>query len=518
MGYLQGEINLETAVRGLIGMPIQSQFFAATEPNAAMVGGKGAAKTFTLMVTCIANCLQEPNGLSLVGRLNFPALEQSTMRTFLELVEPDMGEWAESKRVWTFKNGHQVIFRHLDITDPKIVGHVRSLNLSAAYIDEASEVSEEVYFLVIGQLRRKGSRRIFRMTANPAGHDWMWRHFFDPERSDKIKVSNRGIVVSMLDNPYLDSGFIDNVMNTYPDDWKQRFVYGSFADFSDLIYKEFSEKTHCWNPLVEHGVFMGERNPPSNWPVIVGIDIGSDIDPWAVMPMSVSPTGSLYVYDELYGNSMLIADIADRMHSFLDDRKVSGIAYDYSNRQCAIELAEHKIWGQPAIKEVEPGLFKTSQYFHIDPRLTHPFDPRIKGAPRIFISRKCKNVIRELGGYKWARNRSGTQLSEPAHPDSHSPDALRYAIHTFRPLPEKTKEVERWENPTLDITSKLYWREQDRRDQMEKFKPRGAMRTMREWNEEAARPPARFQKFTNYSRRGVWPKISKPDSKPSNPS
>lgn len=501
MGILSGEIDIYGALESLDRMPHQKKFVGAQQPNAAYVGGQGSGKSVALCTAAILNCYAEPGGFSLMGRLNMPALETTTMKTFLEMVPEGYGEWAEAKKTFTFTNRHQVIFKHLDVADPKVVGHIRSLNLSGAYVDEATEIKEEVYFLLLGRLRRKttqaaGLSHKIRLASNPAGHDWIWRHFFDPNRKPEWRLSNLGITASTMDNPFLPREYVQNMLNTYPQDWADRFIYGSFSDFSDLVYKEFAETTHTWNPRKNYAVFGGSGEPPHAWPVIIGIDIGSDIDPWAVTLDAISPWGSLFQYAEVYGNSMLIADIARQIKDKVDGRKIAGIAYDYSNRQCALELAEHDINGQSAIKEVEPGLFKMAQYYHLDLRLEHPFDPGCKGAPRAFTSQACINSVRENLEYKWAKDKSGNPTGEPSHESSHSPDARRYSIHTFRPLPEKLAVRKKWENPALDPVSREYWKaEEEKNDKMKGFVPRSRVeRTMQDWQKLAGAAPKRFQR------------------------
>lgn len=497
MGIYTGEIDIYGAIESLDKMPQQKQFISAQEPNAAYVGGQGSGKSVALCTAAILNAISERDGFSLIGRLNMPALETTTMKTFLEMVPEDQGEWAESKKMFRFNNGHQVIFKHLDITDPKIVGHIKSLNLSGAYVDEATEIREEVYFILIGRLRRKTAlRHRIRLASNPAGHDWIWRHFFDPNRKREWQISNLGITASTLDNPFLPKEYVQNMLNTYPPDWADRFIYGSFSDFSDLVYKEFSELTHTWDPKKSYAVFGGAGNPPQQWPVIIGIDIGSDIDPWAITIDAVSPWGSLFQDGEIYGNSMLIADIAQQLKEKINGRKVQGIAYDYSNRQCGIELAEHDINAQPADKEVKPGLFKMSQYYHIDTRLEHPFNPAIKGAPRAFTSLACPNTIRETLEYKWAKDKQGNPTGEPAHDASHTPDARRYSVHTFRPLPEKMSVRKKWQNPELDAVSRQFWKdEEEKADKMKGFVPRTRQeRTIQEWQKLAGAAPKRFMR------------------------
>lgn len=487
MGFWQGEVELHDVIAGLERMPKQKQFIASQSFAASYVGGEGCGKSVALCTTAILNSLNEPNGFSLIGRLNMPALESTTMKTFLELVPLNFGEWEEAKKTWTFENGHKVIFRHLDISDPKVSGHIRSLNLSAAYVDEQSEINEEVYFMLTGRLRRKNAkRRIYRGTSNPAGHDWQWRYFFDPDRKPELKQMCMGVGASSMDNVFLPPEYHTNRKNLYPADWYDRFVLGSFSDFSDLIFKEFSEFSHVWSPTKHWEVFGGNQNPPTEWPCIIGMDIGGgeEGDPWAIPIIAISPDGRLYQYAEVYGSGLRLGPIADEIRELVGGRTIEGLAYDYAQRAAAMELQEYGIDGQPAIKEVRPGLFKTTQYVHIDPTLTHPFNPKVSGSPRYFVSSDCKNTIQEMSTYKWAKDRSGRPKvpAEPAHESSHCPSGIRYAIHTFRPELTILTPPKKWEKEGLDVASRLYWQraEEHKEKQASRISGFSSLRNARE--------------------------------------
>jgi hypothetical protein len=511
VSILSGELTLYDALDSIEAdpcrMPKQREFITCPKPYVAYVGGEGSGKTAALVTDLYLNAMAEPDGLTLVGRLNMTALEGSTMRSFLEMI-PDTQGWQDSKKIFTCSNRHEIVFKHLDIVDPKVVGHIKSMNLSRAYVDEASEINQETFQLLVGRCRRKSSKRhTVKIASNPAGHDWMWRTFFDPERKENLKERTYGITASSFDNPFLPKEYLENRQALYPADWADRFIYGHFSDFSDLVYKEFGEDSHVWDNCKAHAIFGGRTEPPPDWPVIVGIDIGSDIDPWAIVLIAVCPDGRLFQFEEVYGNSLLIRTIASEMHLKLGERPVDGMAYDYANRQAALELAEYDINGSPAIKEVRPGLFKTAQYMHVDPRLEHPFNAKIKGSPRFFVSSNCLNTRRELSAYKWAKDRSGIATGEPSHENSHSPDAVRYALHTFRPLPEKLKPPKPWDNPNLNALSRQYWMDAekfvDKRDRLERFKVRDHQpKTIQEWMSLSQRQALRFQrpKYARYSR------------------
>lgn len=477
MGYRQGILELKDALSGLDRLPKSKQFVTSPFFGSAYVGGEGSSKTASLCLSIICNAVLDPGGKSLVGRFTMPSLESTTMNDFLCMVPEDMGEWKEQPKTWTFHNGHTVIFRHLDVTDPKVQGHIKSENLSAAYLDEASEVDEKVFLLIVGRLRRAGARRrLLRISSNPAGHDWMWKHFFDPNRKAEWKQLFQGISSTSMDNVFLADDYLSIRKSIYPPDWADRFIYGHFSDFTDLVYKEFGEESHGWDDTKEWQVFNGRKTPPLEWPVYVGMDIGGGEqgDPWAIPLAALAPNGFLYQFGEIYGSDLRIAPIAEQYHMLMEGRMLEGMAYDYAQRAAAIELEDYDLPGQAAVKDVKPGLFKCAQYFHIDKTLQHPFNPSITGSPRYFVAKSCENTIREMSGYKWAKDRSGNAKNEPSHENSHAPDGIRYLIHTFRPLPSEIKKQEKWENPKLDYASRMFWQRKHEADEKEaKYQRRG---------------------------------------------
>jgi phage terminase large subunit len=51
------------------------------------------------------------------------------------------------------------------------------------------------------------------------------------------------------------------------------------------------------------------------------------------------------------------------------------------------------------------------------------------GYPRLFICKRCKNVIREFGSYRWPETRAtGNDKEEPMKENDHAMDAIRYMV------------------------------------------------------------------------------------------
>lgn len=450
-------------------------FYDDPSRQVAIAGGFRSGKSVAACAWQIMLGRAIPNSTHLVARLNMPALRNTTMKTFLSLFPMEWlakNGWKESEGKLITNNGAEYLFRHLDITDAAVEGWVRSLNLTSFLVDQAEEVSEGVYMTLVGRLSQPTSPRHFgRLALNPAGQDWIWRRFYDPTRSEGWK-KHHGHTVSIYDNSTnLPPELIEDMENTYPEDWKARFMRGEFSDFSDLVYKDWDSRLHVYDSTKSWPVFDGANVPPADWPTYVGVDIGG-VDPWAFVFIACQPgTGFLYQFDEIYASGILIQELSERYWAIMGSRELHGLAYDYENQQAALEMQEYVISGVPAIKAVRPGIFKTGQYLHPDPRLQHPFLGR-SPSPRYFVAANCENTIREMSAWKWGKDRQGRLTGEPAEGNDHTCDALRYAIHTFRPEPQELPAPEVWENPGLDALSRMFWRDVKREEEILARKPR----------------------------------------------
>lgn len=464
-----GEISFDEALSKLL--PSQEKFLGSRAKFADYIGGFGSGKTVALCLSAILTGQQEPGGYSLIGRATVPALRATTRKTFLELfpvewVADEGRGFKESENRIIAKNGHEYLFTHLDLASPEIKAHLRSLNLSHYYVDEASEIEEAVHYTLAGRLRRQNvTSRTGRYCSNPSGRDWQWRMFFDERRPRKLKDIAEGFLAPSSENIHLPEGYIEDQLAILPTDWAERFIYASFADFSDKVYKDWDHYRHVYDCDKRHDVFGGEFDPPNDWPVIVGIDIGG-ADPWAILFIAIQPeTGNLFVFDEYYKSGILAREIVDEFYLRLGKHKMEGMCYDYENQQAAMEMAYEGLPGTIANKTRmgdNGGIMKVGKYLHPDPREIHPF-LKTPGSPKLFIASRCENLIRELPTYAWEKDKAGNLTGRTVDGNDHTCDALRYAVHTFRPEPRALKPKPKWAtDPKLDEMSRMYWRDVER--------------------------------------------------------
>ncbi len=202
-------------------IPAQASFWQDRTRNRAYVGGVGSGKT---TAGCI-ELLRQPSGTTgLVVAPTYPMLRDATMRTFFELVPPQLiREHNRSENRVELANGSTLLFRSGDHPD-----RLRGPNIGFAYLDEAAYLDEDVYKVVVGRLRRRPGR--LWITTTPRGQNWVYRRFVqDATDSHSLHTGKTS------DNPYLPDDFVDELSKEFGDTaYAKQELEGQFVDLSGV--------------------------------------------------------------------------------------------------------------------------------------------------------------------------------------------------------------------------------------------------------------------------------------------
>lgn len=406
-------------------MAKQAMFHASPAKFKCYAGGFGSGKTKCGAAEVIQLALDYPGNFILVGRMTYPELRDTTMKEVLEFpVEvngevkhfvnsPLVSNWNKARYDLTLSNGSQIIFRALEDGFHKI----KSMNLGAFWIDEATEANEKIWLGLTGRLRRKGCRRTGFVTTNPEGHDWVWKTFVAQADEDHFLVT-----APSTENHHLPPGYVDDLIKRYPEEWVKRYVYGSFDSFEGLVYKDFQDK-YPW--------VVNDFEIPDHWYRFVGIDHGYR-NPTAILWAAVSPEGRLVIYDEFYSAGKLVSELAeiiraksgkDQIRLFLIDPSCNN-RDGKTGRSIIDEFSDHGIYCTPANNEVRAGINRVQEYIKLQ-----------NGMPLLQILKRCVHLRTELQTYRWKDIRVGAKQDAPEKPlkkDDHLVDALRYiANHAY---------------------------------------------------------------------------------------
>ena len=119
-----------------------------------------------------------------------------------------------NKRTMTmrFSNGSEVLFSGLD-DEMKL----RSAEYSWIFVDEGSEVPDEIYQTLLGRLRYQEPRRLW-VTTNPGASGWLRRNFVNATKPgfDHFRAPT-------TENHHLPQDYLDSLLTDYNDVWRERY-------------------------------------------------------------------------------------------------------------------------------------------------------------------------------------------------------------------------------------------------------------------------------------------------------
>ena len=398
----------------------QRRFHQSAAKYRGFIGGFGSGKSTAGAIEAWKMIGLYPGSLGVIGRLEFTALQQSSMKTFFQW-GPEAGweyDSSEHKLYVPVGDGKvtEVLFWHFDNPDP-----LRSMEIDWWWIDEAHEVPEDTFLMLEGRLRGHVGPQRGWITSNPNGRDWMWKHFVDQSMLDKSVLKDfNGTVARSDDNfKHLPEGYIERLRASYPEEWVKRYLDSSFDTFEGQIYPEFGA-AHVIEPY----------HIPEDWPRYRFMDIGF-ANPTVVLWCAMDMDGRLVIYNEYYRsgadptehwNAIKGFDGGAPWMSILDpaaDQSTAGakisVMRQYLELGMRVKAANNAVW---------PGIMAVKQ------RLM----PATDGEPRLFVFNTCKRLMAEMQSYCWEKNARPDEQNnkeQPKKKDDHGPDALRYGCMHF---------------------------------------------------------------------------------------
>ncbi|MAE86742.1 MAG: PBSX family phage terminase large subunit [Flammeovirgaceae bacterium] len=392
--------------------PNQARFIKDQSPVVGFYGGIGNGKTYAGILKGLVRVLDkdQPPQLGMISRLTYPELRDSTQRTFFELTHmfgllPGIHyEYNKQENRVLFKNGHEIVFRALD--DP---AKLLSINLGWFYIDQAEEVSEDVFLTLLGRLRAVNDPKCW-ITGNPLGHNWVWHRFIhDPVEGNVMYNAKTEENVANL-----PPGYIDSLINNYNEIWVNRYLYGSWDAFAGQIYPDYSSKAHV----------VADRDIPHSWRRFIAIDHGRT-NPTAVLWGAVDEDDNLWIYREHYQAGQDVDYHAKVINAHRKEGMYETYVIDPSTgagkkddpETIGNRYRQLKVPVVGANNDVQGGIDKVTQYLKKN---------------KIKIMESCTNLKWEMVNYQWEQpSASRALLNQPEKPlkkDDHAVDSLRYLV------------------------------------------------------------------------------------------
>jgi len=208
-------------------------------------GGFGSGKTWIGSLIGIMLAQEYPGKLGLVVSKTFPLLRDTTLRTYLEHLEAigfREGKHytyvrADAKLIFSVYGGSEILFRSLQTPEK-----LKSINASWIHIEEASQLTESDFLMLLSRLRGNVPRlRLFAHTNPQANKDWIWQYFV-ARKTQTPRIQYRRIIAPSTENTHLPPGYLENMATQYGAAYYKMNVLGQDGEATEgLVCKGWSE-------------------------------------------------------------------------------------------------------------------------------------------------------------------------------------------------------------------------------------------------------------------------------------
>lgn len=435
-------------------------------------GGYASGKTYFGVAESLIQLCETPNNIGLFGRLTMDEIRRTLLPVFYEMCPSELiisqnknEQYIQVHNVSGRKEQASKLF-YIALDDAKgAKDKIKSMNLGFAFIDQLEEITEDVFFSIMGRLRNPNGRRQLMFSANPEGHNWIWKRWVKNQRYHKdeivvginawqkdaptptmeiieqraemlnknpkdLLIKDFPEFVQYTDNPYLPIDYLLNMLS-WPEKLKNRYVFGQDDAFEGLIYPEYEEKIHIIPdvPVMDRNLIR-----------VIAMDYGKR-NPTCVLFMDVDHNGNVYVVDEIYFPEMSPGQIKLLIRAKNRDRKVKAYVADPSIWR-SMEAGTASVGDSFLNRDDESGWAinwnraNNEKSYGINTVATYLRNDHTGNSPNVyFLKDKTPNLVEEIMDYRYkdvaqslAVGRKKNEPEEPRKWHDHAMDTLRYGL------------------------------------------------------------------------------------------
>ena len=345
-------------------------------------GGTSSSKTFSIIPMLITYAVKTPRCEISVVAESIPHLRRGAIRDFLKIMEmvgmfvPD--KWNKSSLTYTFSNDSFIEFFSADQPDK-----LRGARRDVLFINECNNIEWESYY----QLAIR-TRRFIYLDYNPVSEFWVDTELIGDADSEMV-------ILTYKDNEALDASIVKEIekarekgkTSEYWRNWFRVYGLGQIGNLEGVVFSNYQ----LVDTIPEDAKLIG-----------YGLDFGYSNDPTALVAVYLF-NGQRYIDQVLYRTGMMNGDIAKHIESGV-------ICYADSAEPKSIE--EIRRYGK-TIRGVTKGKDSINYGIQVMQEQTY------------FITKRSTDLIKELRGYIWDKDKSGNTMNRPVGVD-HALDAFRY--------------------------------------------------------------------------------------------
>lgn len=381
-------------------------------------GGTSAGKTYNILPILFSKCALRSNLSVSVVSETMPHLRRGAMRDFLKILKQTdrfhKQFWHGTNSIYTLPNSSSIEFFSADSDD-----RVRGPRRNILYVNEANLIDFDTFY----QMLIRTDKEIW-IDFNPVSEFWAHEELLDHPDAEWLTLTykdnealSKSIVreielnkVKAYYNPDLPVPELfeeHNIKNHYWHNWWMVYGLGLIGQIQETIYKN-------WDTI--DGVTMEAEY------IGTGIDFGFSNDPTAIVDMYLYNGKKLF--DEVtYLTGLGISETAnilnkDRKRFVIGDRSAPLIIYELQDKRVDIQPYD-ATGGKGAIN----------------------YGISVLQEEEFLITKTSLNLIKEIRGYVWKKDRSGQVTDKPIDHNNHLMDAIRYIGSSTTQRKTETKKM-----------------------------------------------------------------------------
>lgn len=385
-------------------------------------GAFGTGKTTALVRRHGLRRIKYPGSVGLLARAQQTAFNRTTLVNFLNEWS-SYGTYAKTDGAFYWDNGSVTWFVGLD--SPIAENQLKSLEVLDADVDEANEITEDIYKVLHGRCRWQPKGKLRReylekglatvsddaryhatpvdlrplvlpyttaSISNYNGKDWIYYRFFDAGISPENKATRLAVEASTFENHSLPPNYAEDLIRDNGMEWAKRFIYGSH----DLPYGRI-----LW-AFGEHNLF--DPLPiPRHWPAYVWLDVGYQ-HPTAALVVRVSDDGRWWVVADYLESEQTARDNARAISALVGDARLLGVYGSpdaaridpTSGKSTADEYRLEGLSIIPATIKHDDSVLLVNK--HLRAYATRPGQDAL---PRLMVSSACIRTIKQVEQMTW---------------------------------------------------------------------------------------------------------------------
>jgi len=204
-------------------------------------GGAGSGKSILGSWWILKSCLRYKETRWVIGRSKLKTLKETTLKSLFEVMKltgitTEHFRYNQTNGTITFFNDSEILLKDLFAypSDPDF-DELGSLEISGAFIDEASQITSKAKNILKSRIRFKldeyGIIPKMLMTCNPT-RNFLYAEYYKPHLDGKLPEGKAFVHALLNDNPFITPHYKNNLLGLDKAS-KERLLYGNWLYLDD---------------------------------------------------------------------------------------------------------------------------------------------------------------------------------------------------------------------------------------------------------------------------------------------